>query len=229
MLRRYKNELFHAIERAGLEISDFESEEINNISTGEPVFTVTFRENLLKFVVLNSDPNHFQYWHTKYAPGFLNPFETDFYPPDYLTNFTELLKGFEKWLKEECLTAIEDELLPDLWSQIPRLSYDQGSIPVDGTLEFSTEERSQIKLSIDNFRLLIINNFSPSKEQLTATEKQLEYLKDAVDRLNRFDWRGVLISTLLGISTTLYLDTEKGRQLYGLFQQAFSALSHLLK
>jgi hypothetical protein len=82
---------------------------------------------------------------------------------------------------------------------------------------------------VEEFRLLIVKTFAPPANEMKVVNERLDYLKEAVDRLNRFDWRSVAMSTLIGISTALTLDTEKGRILFGLFQQAFSTVVHLLK
>jgi hypothetical protein len=60
-------------------------------------------------------------------------------------------------------------------------------------------------------------------------EKRLLYLSDAVDRLNKTDWYGIAISTLIGISINLSLDTEKGRLLFKLFKQVVENTIILLK
>ncbi len=77
--------------------------------------------------------------------------------------------------------------------------------------------------------LLVVKTFTPGEEELQVINERLDYLTRAVDRLNRFDWRGVAISTVLSIGTALTLDTEKGRILWGLFQQAMATVVHLLR
>jgi hypothetical protein len=73
------------------------------------------------------------------------------------------------------------------------------------------------------------DQFNPSPEQEEFIEERLEYLSEAVDKLNRFDWKGVALSTLLSIGANLCVDKESGRILFGLFQQAFQSVTHLLK
>jgi hypothetical protein len=79
------------------------------------------------------------------------------------------------------------------------------------------------------FEALIINTLSPDSEQLREIHSRLEYLANAVDRLNRFDWRGLALTTVIGVATTLSADTQTGRQLWGLFVQAMKSVGHLLQ
>ena len=88
------------------------------------------------------------------------------------------------------------------------------------------ENRSALQLGI--FRVLVIAEFNPDREQLAQIDERLSYLDPAVDRLNRFDWKAVALSTLIGMATNLTLDTERGRILWGLFQQAMTAVGHML-
>jgi hypothetical protein len=145
-----------------------------------------------------------------------------------LISFSRALEVFEHWLDRQIKTAIDEELLPDLWATaVEQLAGSGDSRAVE--LDFTPEEREQLKLALSTFRLRLIEEFHPTAEQLDAINEKLDYLKAAVDRLNKFDWKGVALSTLIGISTNLSLDTERGRQLYGLFQQALSAIQHLLR
>jgi hypothetical protein len=103
------------------------------------------------------------------------------------------------------------------------------SSPHSQTAHLTDEERRQLKLALATFRVRLVQTFKPNKAQLQVVSQQLDYLTAAVDRLNKFDWKGVALSTLIGISTALTLDTERGRQLYGPFQQALSTLLYLIR
>ena len=74
----------------------------------------------------------------------------------------------------------------------------------------------------------MVKEFNPSREQLRLIQMQLDYLSEAVGRLNRIDWRGLAVSTVITIAIQLSLDTEKGKLLFQLFQQAFSVSLKLL-
>jgi hypothetical protein len=59
--------------------------------------------------------------------------------------------------------------------------------------DFTNEERQQLKLAIATFRLRLIETFNPTEEQLHVVLAKIDYLISAVDRLNRFDWKGVAL------------------------------------
>jgi hypothetical protein len=55
---------------------------------------------------------------------------------------------------------------------------------------------------------------------LEFINERLEYLSQAVDRLNKFDWKAQALSTLISIAVNLSVDTEGGKKLFQLFSQA---------
>ncbi len=93
---------------------------------------------------------------------------------------------------------------------------------------FTDNEKKQIQDSLSKFQQLIQEEMSPMKGQLDNIQEKLDYLNAAVDRLNRFDWKGVALSTIIGIATNLSVDTNSGKQVFDLFQQAFSSVIRLL-
>jgi hypothetical protein len=94
---------------------------------------------------------------------------------------------------------------------------------------FSENDKIQLRLSINELHLLIIKNFSPSVDEMKIINARLEYLSNSLDRLNRIDWRGLALSTIISISVTLSLDTEKGKLLLGLFKKVFTNVLHLMQ
>ncbi|OFV94497.1 MAG: hypothetical protein A3F68_11765 [Acidobacteria bacterium RIFCSPLOWO2_12_FULL_54_10] len=249
MLKRYKNEFFKAIQGAGLEVSDFSGKE--EIAAELPAFTIRYTPGKIFFLarqaaVLHSQrpaeavkdgTDQFDYQYSRFTGADPPPVKG---PTHSWCDFAEVIKKFRQWLDSEVraarqwvdsevMVAMEEQLIPDLWSQATSISIEAHPINSQGASNFTEEERQQIKLAVSNFRLLVVETFAPTEDQLTVVAEQLAYLTSAIDRLNRFDWKAVAISTLLAITVALSLDTERGRQLYGLFQQAFSGLSHLLK
>jgi hypothetical protein len=232
MLKRYKNVFFGMIEAAGLSLGDFTAKGGIEKHTKDPAFIIRYHPANLTFTAINpSDNPHLFYGsYTIYAPTVLKrrgkEVEIVEGPP---SDFSETREAFAKWLSEHVRTSIDEELLPDLWATVSAKLLPTNSSPRSRTAHFTDEERRQLKLALATFRVRLIQTFRPNKEQLHVVSQQLDYLVAAVDRLNKFDWKGVALSTLIGISTALTLDTERGRQLYGLFQQALSTLLYLIR
>ena len=141
---------------------------------------------------------------------------------------TRFKKNFPTGSRPHVRSAVDEELLPDLWSEAKAASESSSSNSFESHEVFTEDEKAKVKLAINNFRILLVQQFEPNPQQLASVNDQLEYLVAAVDRLNKFDWKGVATSTLIGISTALTLDVERSRHLYGLFQQAFSSVLRLL-
>jgi hypothetical protein len=150
------------------------------------------------------------------------------FPESGFSTFPQILPVFDNWLSIDVRSAINEEFVPDLWAIASENLNETQRFRVSETDEFTQEERRLLKESLLTFRLLVVENYHPDTQQLVLISERLKYLESAVDRLNRFDWKGVAIATLLNIATALSLDTERGRQLYNLFKQALSGLLYLL-
>ena len=143
----------------------------------------------------------------------------------------DLGKYFYSWLVDDVKPFLENQSLPDLWQQLeqqkPLVTGEQ--ITDDETQPFSEEQKKLIRMSINEFRVVITKEFQPSKDEMKVIEDRLNYLSESLDRLNRFDWKSVAISTVMSISITLSLDTEKGNQLRASFKQIFTQAVNLLR
>jgi len=120
---------------------------------------------------------------------------------------------------------------PDLWGTIKsETSFTSGEkISEEDLTYFSDDEKTRIRMSINEFRLLLLKKFEPTKDELKVIDDRLDYLLKAVDRLNKIDWKSIAIATILNISVALTLDPEKTNQLVELFRQAFSNFLQLMQ
>jgi hypothetical protein len=228
MLKKYKNQFITIIEAAGFSPSDFVGEE----SIGDsnfPTFTMTYRNTPFIFITRNEieDYHSFDCAHTLFAVEF--PL-CEYFPSQGFTTIENIYDRFIIWLNRHIREYLDEQELPDLWEQInnERPLVSDEVITDDELHPFTDEEKQQIRLSINEFKLLLIDRFEPNEAQLQIIDNRLDYISNGLDRLNRFDWRGILLSSLISISVALSLDTMKGRQLYELFRQVFSsALKYL--
>lgn len=229
MLKRYKNELLAVIQRNGLDPLSFAPVET---TWGDlPAFVLRFKESGLQFIIRNDsqNPHAFDYTYTPFFPGRQTQ-PVDYIPEKDFLEFDLVLDGFKGWIAQHVNEYVTEESVPDLWESLQAGAFlSEKSIQEHDDSFFSEPEKVQIKIALVSFQQAAVEQFRPSADQLAATEKQIKYLSDAVDRLNKFDWKGVAVSTLIGVCTNLSLDTERGRQLYGLFQHAMTAVLHLLK
>jgi len=228
MLKRYRNHLLKMIQEKGIDPRLFKAEDLGSTKAIAP-FMITLKESLLMFMIENpeNDFHCFRWRFTEFNPRFTvtERIPTGWVQPDGLYN------AFKYWLEDHVKPYLYEQVEPDLWERIalqePLLT---GSALISEDTEYFTDdEKFRLRMSIETFRLSVVNTFQPSDDQLKVIDGHLKYLKDAVDRLNRIDWRGVAIMTLIQISIVLTLDTEKGRLLLSLFEQVFSGVLKLIQ
>jgi hypothetical protein len=228
MLKRHKNRLLGAFNGSPFIVDDFDANESCD-ANGVPMFIITYKGSRFKFVVRTSMQSHhdFQFAYTMLAPQY--PL-SEFQPMDEWVGIDVICDVLGWWLKNNLKEYTEDLNIADLWTDLANglSSSSVSDLEEDDISEFTIEEKRQIRVAIDHFRDRLITEFAPTRERLETVDKRLKYLADALDRLNRFDWKGVLISTMLGISTALSLDTEKGKALLGIAKAVFSKVIGLL-
>ncbi len=229
MRKKYKNPLYEAIQRAGFEPSEFTGTETTE--EGKPCFVVQYKQSSLTFTFLDPDVERAYVYNQvrRPFPGALTTMKSD----GRAVNFEHVVQFFTDWLTSTVLPYKheneQEAAAPDLWAQIDYGKTIIGATVPDerSTAPFTRAEKVRVRSAIQNFRKLIAAELEPTQEQLEDIGIQLDYLSNAVDRLNKFDWRGLAIQTIIGIATTLSLDTQKGQQLWKLFQQAFRAVLQL--
>lgn len=222
--------------------SRFQAQELQTEDSN--VITVNLKGTPFTFIV-EQDPSsfdQFRYKYTEFKPNWPNSgwkgtrthdSNSHWDLPRYNipnSQIESVLDSFRTWLDQVVNRYLKERVLPDLWSQVGiyELIEINHFFLANDTSKFSKEERKQIRIALQEFKRLVSENFQTSKAQDRRISDQLEYLSEAVNRLNRFDWRGIAISTVIAIAIQLSLDTEKGKLLFQLLQQAFSAALRLV-
>ncbi|HEY0171410.1 MAG TPA: hypothetical protein VGB98_10340 [Pyrinomonadaceae bacterium] len=258
MLKSQKNAFLDEIKKSGLSPSLFEAEEASppQSTPGEPSllqkllmfispeleasykstcevreeppsFTIVLRGSRLRFSVMQN-PADFDLYSYRYR----------IFQPEYPTRhsrsektFDETRRAFKAWLDNTVQRYLTEKQTPDLWLQIKTYKSFDGETPggARDTSNFTEEEKEVVRRSVNNFKQLIAKNFEPTQEQAEFIDDRLDYLCQAVDRLNRYDWRAVAVSTVIGIFINLSVDTGGGRLLFSLFEQAFQSTFKLLR
>lgn len=212
MFKTYKNQLIEIIRDQGFDASLFQLNDLGSktdINYRSSPFTFTFDLNGL---------DTYDIYATAFAHG---------YPNIGIARQSGIADSFilfKNWLKGPLKKFITEEATPDLWellsSELPIVGTDMFDDPEYG--KFSPDEKQQLLLSIAQFKLLINTTFNPTQEQLLLITQRLDYLAEAADRLPKFDWRSLLLTTTFSIMTTLTLSPEQGKVLFALLKQAFS-------
>lgn len=229
MLKQHKNRLLEVIQASSLfDGHDFHIDETLD-ENDRRVCVITYNDSPLRFIVLPSPSSYYDldYRHTLLAPGY--PL-SEFSGAEVWYKIDNICEALKYWLDHDLKDFVEDLNAPDLWAELAA-GQSLGSdfqLEENDISQFSAEEKKQIRVAINCFRVRLIDEFQVTQEHLELIDKRLHYLADALDRLNRFDWKGVLISTVFGISTALSLDIERGKVLWNIAKEVFSQAIRLL-
>lgn len=120
---------------------------------------------------------------------------------------------------------------PDYWlaasMHATAMGFDVGLSIDDAQSSFTPEEKVFIRHALELTEQNIERTFQPTREEMAQVRERLYYLANAVDRLNRYDWKGVFLQTLISIGINLTVDTEGGRLLFETARSAFAVILKL--
>lgn len=138
----------------------------------------------------------------------------------------DVARALQRWIDDVVRQYFEEEATDDNWERLKQFLpfISNTTFSQEDLQPFSSEEKEEIRTNLQVFHQLVVDNYNPTEEQLEFIIERLEYLTDAVDRLNHYDWKGVVISTVMGIATNLSVDTNVGAALMRLLQQAFQGI-----
>ena len=224
ILKTYKNSLLNTIKAHDLDPKLFSAEDglIDTINFTQ----IRLRNSPLLFAVRPWPPYFDRF-------GFrLSQWQQDYPISDlqYVSNFSELTLMFEQWLLTVVIPYLDDIGASDSWQILQdSVSHTMDRPQTPHEFEpFSEEEKVQLKHSIDELRVLIVDKFNVQNKELRSINTLLKHLSDSVDKHNKFDWRGIAINVAFNIALHLALNPEQTRQLLQLFAGVFSNITHLL-
>ncbi|WP_428658159.1 hypothetical protein [Runella sp.] len=226
MKKRDKNTLFNLISELGFNQRDFElvDEYVDNL----PATIIKYKNTQFIFVIRNSKESFddFDFKFIQFGPSYEF---TEYYPDVEFVNFESVYKSFRSWILNHIVPYIEEITEQDLWElyKSSDKSLNLSLIDFNDKSYFLPDEIRQISTSINELKFLIHKNLSTNITEQNLVIERLDYLIESSQRLNKFDWKSLVLSTLIGISTTLTLDTQTGKILFDLFKKAFSTLPTL--
>ena len=226
MRKKYKNQLFQYLSTLDIPIDHWEIE--TNEDKYRDVSIISLVNTPFKFII-TTDKEDFNVVGCKYIL-YGSSYPLSEYSGPY-GDFDSILSEFSYWLDKHINPYFEDEAEPDLWTAYlnNNKSLNPENIDFNDRAEFTTDEKQHVKLAMNELKHLIHSNFQTTQEEQRLVNARLDYLIDAVDRLNKFDWKGTALSMLMNISTALCLDTTRGEQLFGLFAKVISNLPQLIQ
>jgi len=113
----------------------------------------------------------------------------------YVQSFVEWLG----YLKRELAAPNPWEDLAKRMRSLPNL----GSTSEGGNAPFSPDETQRLRSELDGMREQIQQSHQFNREQATMIVAEFEYIKVALDRLGRFDWRKFALGALCDLAVRL--------------------------
>jgi len=169
---------------------------------------------------------HFSVFYSEIKPDF--PLSKNRMPSVSNKNIDGVSKLFRRWLSYNIKQYFELTAL-DEWEELqlaqPMLS--TKSFTKEDFKKFTEPEKEQIRVSLSEYSRILEEELKPVKEDLEFIKERLDYLGNSLDRLNKFDWKGVSVSTIIGIITNMSIDQTTAARLYALFQQAMTGIGLL--
>ncbi len=115
---------------------------------------------------------------------------------------TYIRQNFPQWLaslRRELTAPTPWEDLANRLRSIPSL----GSSADDGNAPFTAEETGVLRLELDAMRAEIQASHRFSREQATTIEADFNYIKQALERLGRFDWRRAALGAFCSLAVKI--------------------------
>ncbi|MCF7493615.1 hypothetical protein L3V35_00940 [Vibrio sp. L5-1] len=226
MLKKHKNGFLEIIEESGFHASQFKA--VEKEVDSNPGFILQFVNSPLAFLTRTNSTDYFEhdFRYVLFAPSYP---KSEYVPENGWCSINDVYEGLKQWLENHILVYLDEIDIPDLWSQIESQNLFVEDPMVNRSEKgFDKAEKERIVLAIEHFKSLVKLEYKPTEEQLEVINDRLGYLVESVDRLNKVDWQGVAVSTIISISIALSLDTNRGSELFSLFKSAFtSALDYI--
>ncbi len=217
---KYKNEIFHVLKNSEFGIDNFSFVESDRLGYRMTIITFLDKGNKteLHFDIKENSKSfsEFDCSFSTYSPAMKmdGPF-----PLGEWADINFICEKLKLWMDIEVTTYVEYENQVDLWEAYKRganlLNVEQPD--TNDVTEFTAAERQQIRMSLNDLRLSIPQQFQLAPAQLESVNSRFDYLIEAIERLNKTDWKGILIAQYLSLITTLALNPEQAKNLYDLF------------
>jgi hypothetical protein len=221
MLRnKYRNSLLEELIKAGFSPNEFE------VQQGEDRLSLALKiKSAVVFNLWNTEYSFDRFFvsFSRYTPTFKEKSAVD------NVEFAAVCDHFNHWLSDVVKKVKEDvnDSTPNKWDLL-----DENAIVVDA-IDFTTDEpfsaieQGKMNLALEEAKKLIQEQFNPSDAQLALINQKISYLIQATTRVNKTDWKNILVSTVIAIGYDLALSPEKRDVLFSLFSKVWDTLKAL--
>lgn len=224
MRKTDKNGFIKIIEECGLNPAYFKASQLGKDEND--VLKISLDNSPFYFIVRTNDMDIYEHngAYVKYTNYFK---ELELMPnvPGWLT-IEEIYESMRYWINHHIKPYLEDKGAIDLWGILGNknlLTKD----PLDNRdgSQFNEFEKEIIRTSLKELVEEIKKQFELTEGQLEVVNDRISYISERLDKLNKTDWQGIVISAILSIATALSLDTTQGKILLDLFKHALTSVS----
>ena len=198
-----KKELADLFKQQNLNLLDFE------VSGEFQEFKVQFKYDYFSFTVIKLRPDD-------YTIKVLSVTNTQ--PLSYSGKWDIVKAKFHGWVKK-----LDDELNTETgWENFETFNFLNDEYQ-DLENNFSDTEKVQIKANIKTLKIKIKSLKLP-EENLKIIETKLDNLANAVDELNKFDWKSQFVGTIASLIMALIIPPEFNGIIWTYIKSAFGGL-----
>jgi hypothetical protein len=122
------------------------------------------------------------------------------------------MRTVETWLDD----VKRDIETPDLWAELQGAAglLGVGSGDLAENTPFTREEQEEITRQLQELAENAKREYSLSEVQMRVLNETVSYLVDAVGRLGRTDWRGLVIGMMLSFVLSVALPPDAARHIF---------------
>lgn len=227
MLKKFRNALLASIQAADLDPRAFKTleEKVDDYDS----FRLQVEDTALFFLLrtkLAGDERRFNWSYSTYKRGHPRPHYSPFTYQNWYT-FGEAEQFFRDWLDQNArkyfddrAEELEDQTLPDLWTDLDSSSDSIGDVQTLENTMFSKEERSRIAQSLRDFENEMTQQDVLTVDQIKLLHEHVAYLIESSNRLGRKDWLNGALGALLGYTLQATLTSETAIQVMRLGWEA---------
>lgn len=222
--KKHTNELLKVLLAEGQDVNRFGLKElVTNYPGG--IVEIRYNDSPMYFRIYPANADDFYFYKIVYST--FSPTYSEKYDNSRQLTLDEVKDDLAHWLKSEIAKYIDNECDIDYWKIIRENPFTIESIDFSKNEPFSLEEREQLQIGLEEIKVLVAQNFGLDQSELGIVNKKIDYLIEATKRLDKTDWKGIAISTIIAIVYDLSLDEHKRGMFLGLFAKLWAFVQQI--
>jgi len=221
MLKKKKNLVLELIEKSQFDTNLFQGSDLEKSDTSD--FVITLVGSPLTFTILTHKDDFDA--HAVILRKYRNGYPAYRYPGDariFKTRWSDITNQLNEWLLRDVRLYLEEKNAPDLWEELATPPpFGLGGIPIIENDQFQEEEVSDLRQSLEKYRSEILICIDENEQRLIelgnkidqlkdSINRKIDYLSEALSRLNPTEWKGFAYSVIAGVVIALNVDTTDG-------------------